>query len=355
MIEPYQSPIPQTLWDFFTNVLEELLVALFLTLLGYVFLRRRPRAASWNERKADIYERIRTLLYQVIQAQELLSADEEAAESTDQKRLTYAERVRLANQSITAQQEIQAILNEHRYMLAPRVTEIIENFFRRLSDEEILDTSRPDLIVLIEARDAYRDLGEFLPAEVGPAPGVQWRLQRVRRSLDRQSHGLKSWTWGLMWRLNMRIEDFALLTGPQLTQDNVRNPPRVAWWETVEQMKARGYSRLTIQRKLHEQLAADPPPWLPVPLAGPFHTWRDSESRKPSPRLHDEKLGPLRTGDAADVCAHSVPLTKPCRPCGFLVMPKDFAWGIDLPEEDPRLTRRTLRPRSSTRAPQPPR
>jgi hypothetical protein len=341
----YQSPIPLTIWDILANAAGEILGTLLLGVLGYLFLRRRPRAASWNERKADIYEQLRVRLHRVIQAQEPLSVDEERDDPTNQQHLTQAERERWANQSRTAQQEIQAMLDEHRYILAPRVIEIVEGFFRTLSDEDVLDTTRPDLIVLIEARQAYRDLGEFLPADVGAARGVQWRLQRLRRWLDRQWHKLKSWARGLLWRLDRWIEDFALLTGPQLMQDNVRNPPRAAIWKTVEQMK--GYSRLTIQRKLHEQLAADPPPWLPVPLAGSFQTWRDPDSRKPSPRLHDERLGPLRTGDAADVCAHGVLLTKACRPCGFVVMPKDFAWGNDLPEEDQRPRRRTVRPRSA--------
>jgi hypothetical protein len=348
VIAPYQSQIPSTFrWDILAQVIAGLAVLLIVSLLGYLFRRRSPQAASWNERKADIYEQLRVLLYRVIQAQEPLSADEKAAE-LDQKRLPYADRVRCANQSVTAQQEIQALLKEHRFRLAPRAIEILESFFRNLSDEEILDTTHPDLIVLIEAQRAYRDLVELLPAEVGPARGVEWRFRRMRRWLDDLWYKLKSWAWGLTWNLNTRIEDFGLLTGPQLTQDNVRNPPRVDWWETVEKMNARGASRLTIQRKLHEQLAADPPPWLPVPLSGHFHTWADPDSRKPSPRLHDERLGPLRTGDAADVCAHGVLLTKACRPCGFVVMPKEFAWGTDLPEEDHRPRRRTVRPRGGS-------
>lgn len=193
MIAPYQSQIPPTFrWDILANALGGVLGALLLGLLGYLFLRRTPRAASWNERKAEIYEQIRVRLHRVIQAQEPLSVDEERDDPTNQQRLTQAGRAHWANQSRTAQQEIQAILQEHRYMLAPRATEIVENFFRTLSDEEVLDTTRPDLIVLIAAREAYRDLGEFLPAEVGPARGVRWRLRRLRRWLDLHWHKLKS-------------------------------------------------------------------------------------------------------------------------------------------------------------------
>jgi hypothetical protein len=353
VIPSYQSQLP-TIGDVVSDLIAELAVGLLFLIVGYLFFRRsRARAASWDERNADIYEQIRVQLYGVIQAQEALSADEEAAETDDQKRLTHAERGRWSNQSRTAQDEVEAILKEHRYRLAPRAIDILETFFGNLSNEEILDTTRPDLIVLIEAQRAYRDLGELLPAEVGRARGVEWRLRLLRRWLEDQWYKLKTWARGLMWNLNKRVEDFGLLTGPQLTQDNVRNPPRVEHWKTVEQMETRGASRLAIQRHLHEQLAADPPPWLPVPLSGRFHTWADPESRKPSPRLHDEGLGPLRTGDAADVCAPGVPLTEACRPCGFVVMPKDFAWGTDLPEEDRRPRRKRARPRSGTRMPLP--
>lgn len=106
----------------------------------------------------------------------------------------------------------------------------------------------------------------------------------------------------------------------------------------VEQMKNR--PRAEIQRELYFQLTADPPSWLPVPLSKPIGSLRDPESRKPSPRLHDRKRdGPLRTGDAADVCAHGVLLTEACRPCGFVVMPKGFAWGVDISQEDQPLRR----------------
>jgi hypothetical protein len=331
-VAPHQSSVPSPFsWDSLaSNTIANILAALVVSLLTWMLLRPRPRAASWNERKAALNEQIRVRLRQIIEAQRPLSDEEDRNDPP----LTPAEYERLVNQSREARADLLAIVEEHRYMLAPRVTEIVETFFRTQRDPD-MGSNRPDLVVFSLASDAYRDLLEFLPADVGPDRGVGWRYRRLYRWLYRTRYRVKRWFIDHVGLWDSRIKDFALLTGPQLTQDNVRNPPRVRHWQTVEQMKAKGGSRLNIQRHLYEQLGADPPLWLPVPLAGPFRSWRDA-GRPASPRLHDRtRLGPLRTGDAADMCAHGVLLTETCRSCGFVVMPKDFSWGAGLPEEDP--------------------
>jgi hypothetical protein len=349
-VAPYQSSVPSPFsWDSLaSNTIANVLATLLITGLAWFLFRRRPRAASWNDRKAALNEQIRVNLRRIIQALEPLSDDEDQ----DESQLPPAQHERWVKQSRKAQSDIVAILEEHRYMLAPRVIEIVEVFFRSQSDPDLI-SHRPAGVLLSLANEAYRDLLEFLPADVGPDRGVGWRYRRLRRWLDRARNRVHGWFSNLVWRLDRRIIDFALLTGPQLTQDNVRNPPRVPHWQTVEQMEARGQSRLNIQRHLYEQLGADPPPWLPVPLAGPFRSWRHA-GRSASPLLHDRtRLGPLRTGDAADVCAHGVLLTETCRSCGFVVMPKDFSWSTDLPQEDTWPRRRPVRPNRMSGNPRP--
>jgi hypothetical protein len=336
-VAPYQSggPSPFSWPTLASGTITGILSTAIVALLTWVFLRRSARAPSWNDCKLALNEQIRVSLRQVIQAQERLSAEEAAAESADDnyRPLPQADYARLVDQSREAQQDLQAIVEEHRFMLAPRVIEIVETFFRDQNDP-YMGSNRPNLVVFSLASTAYRDLLEFLPADVGPDRGVGWRYRRLRRWMDLARYRIKTWWIDLVGLWDHRIVNLALLTGPQLTQDHVRNPPRVRHWETVQQMKAHGFRRVIIQRKLYEQLAADPPPWLPVPLAGPFSSWRIG--RYVSPLLHDRRrLGPLRTGDAAGECAHGVPLTETCRPCRFVVMPKDFSWGTDLPEEDP--------------------
>lgn len=248
MLVSLQPPIPLPIWDILASVAVELLASLVVGVLAYLFFGRRPRAASWNERKDAINEQIRVRLRQMIQAQEQLSADEEIDDPTE-KRLTDAERTRWGNQSGKAYEALQAILQEYRYLLAPRVSEILQTLFRRVNSDEVADTTAPQTVFLVLANDAHRDLVEFLPADVGPAQGVQWRVQRLRRWLWRQWWRLKGWAGGVLWRLDTWTENLGIMTGPQLTQDNVRNPPRTGVWQTVEEMNKLGLTRVMIQRR----------------------------------------------------------------------------------------------------------
>jgi hypothetical protein len=310
--------------------LPKLLVALIpivFGLLRWLFVRR-ARASNWDNRRHDIYEQIEKRLYDVKQIQQALSADEDV--SYNERKYSDAETDRMSRTAKAAEAEIKALLEQYRHRFAPRAREILDAYFQKLKSDDLCDTTVPQTLIFYFVSDAYRDWGEFIPSDVGPELGVHWRIERFRRWARRKWWRLWGWYKNTIYRLDNRIEDFGMWTGRWLTQDDVRNPPR-GRWETVEQMK--GAMTFVIQRRLHEQLAADPPPWLPVRLSPPLQSWR--KPQPPSPRLHDRtKEGPLRSGDAADTCSHGVPLTEPCRPCGFVVLPRDFAWGTGLPEDD---------------------
>jgi len=247
----------ESVWD----TLETIVSGSIVAVVAFWLARRRFKSERWHERKGEAYGKLNRSLQQIRRATGPLARAEDRAEDGLPSLLMPGEAEELLKKAQQAEQELVETFAEFKHMLSPQAERIVQKFFDLLESDEFADTTMQRSAWHVIVSEASRDFSEVYQVDVGPDLGFGWRARRMGRWMRRQWYILTQRVRSLRWRFRSWWDDQKIRFGPQLTQADVRTPPRYKHFQTVEQMEKLGWSKVMIQRKLREQLRADPPPW----------------------------------------------------------------------------------------------
>jgi hypothetical protein len=245
----------------FWNSLGQLLSGSIIALLVWRLAKNRIRTERWHERQADAYHSIVEHLYVMQEYTGEKGADDDRRLDMQPPRRLESEYEAMWPAVLAAQRAVERHAAVGPFLLTPQAVAILQRYCREKERLDDADLHHYTFAWHYVVRRCWIEFSDRARRDLGQLGDVRYWWRRGRRSIARLLVRVGSQRRELVLGARTAYENWQLTRGPQLTQADVRFPPRYRHWKTVEEMNAWSWPRHRIQRHLRQQLAGDPPPW----------------------------------------------------------------------------------------------